>query len=149
MEFTGERYMPHVTNAQINYEHWHHYVFTKHYSGGKVVMDLACGEGYGSFYMDGYAARYVVKDIFPGAPMYFNAICPDAPLEEITASVLIDENATLHAELTNMIIASDHLVAALRSELYGLRQQLNGSKNEMDSRNAVAGTAPDNQMLQG
>jgi hypothetical protein len=81
--------------------------------------------------------------------MYFIALCSDAPLEKITASVLIDENATLHTELTNMIIARDHLVAALRSELHGLQQQLNGLKNEIASRNAVAGTAEDNQMVQG
>jgi SAM-dependent methyltransferase len=297
MEFTGERYMPSVINAQITYEHWHRYAFTKDYIGGKVVLDIACGEGYGSFYMAGFAARvigidvseeairhagdtyqkknlqflqsdaaaihigesgfadvavsfetiehlpeeqqqlflqeikrllkpdgvlimstpdkafysdvpgyqnpyhlkefynaeyeaflksafqhtvllqqklfpasfiwtdamevvrpcfinfienrYVMKDTFSSAPMYFIALCSDAPLEKITASVLIDENATLHTELTNMIIARDHLVAALRSELHGLQQQLNGLKNEIASRNAVAGTAEDNQMVQG
>jgi hypothetical protein len=69
--------------------------------------------------------RYVIKDTFSSAPMYFMALCSDAPLENITASVLIDENATLHTELTNMIIARDHLVAALRAELHALQQQQN------------------------
>jgi 2-polyprenyl-3-methyl-5-hydroxy-6-metoxy-1,4-benzoquinol methylase len=296
MEFTGERYMPSLTNAQITYEHWHRYVFTKDYIQSKVVLDIACGEGYGAYYMAGHAEkvigidvsqeaidhagatyqkenlqflqsnaaavaisesgfadvvvsfetiehipeeqqhlflqeikrllkpggvlimstpdkafysdvpgyqnqyhlkefygteydaflksafqhtmllqqnlfpvsfiwtdamevvrpcyinfvenRYVMKDIFSSAPMYFIALCSDAPLEKVTASVLVDENATLHAELTNMIIARDHLVAALRSELHVLQQQFNGLKNERASTDVAPGTTPNNQMLQ-
>jgi ubiquinone/menaquinone biosynthesis C-methylase UbiE len=70
MKFTGERYMPSVTNAQITYEHWHRYLFTRNYIHDKVVLDIACGEGYGAFYMAGYAKNVVGIDISDEAVAY-------------------------------------------------------------------------------
>jgi 2-polyprenyl-3-methyl-5-hydroxy-6-metoxy-1,4-benzoquinol methylase len=63
MEFTGERYMPHVRGSQISYEHWHRYHFTKKYIKNKIVADIACGEGYGSFYMAQFASKVIGIDI--------------------------------------------------------------------------------------
>jgi O-antigen biosynthesis protein len=274
MKFTGERYMPSVTNAQITYEHWHRYLFTRNYIHDKVVLDIACGEGYGAFYMAGYAKsvigidisdeavayatstykkenlrfiqcdaaainisdaafadvvvsfetiehlsedqqrafldeikrllkpdgvlimstpdkllytdtpdyhneyhlkefysaefvaflksrfqhtaifnqklfpvsliwaepleqlqahfinfienRYEIKDTFSSAPMYLIGICSDAPVPEKPASVLLDENATLLAELTDYIRSRDLAIAALRNELAELQSKLQG-----------------------
>lgn len=63
MDFTGERYMPHVRGSQISYEHWHRYHFTKNYIKDKVVADIACGEGYGAFYMSQFASKVIGIDI--------------------------------------------------------------------------------------
>ena len=48
MKFTGERYLPELDFPEISYEHWHRYLVAAELAGGKVVLDLACGEGYGS-----------------------------------------------------------------------------------------------------
>ena len=47
LEFTGERFVPGVI-GEIAHEHWHRYAFARRFVGGKRVLDVACGEGYGS-----------------------------------------------------------------------------------------------------
>jgi 2-polyprenyl-3-methyl-5-hydroxy-6-metoxy-1,4-benzoquinol methylase len=44
----GERFLPWMEDPIINYEHLHRYGFAKEFAKGKKVLDLACGEGYGS-----------------------------------------------------------------------------------------------------
>jgi len=47
MKFTGERFVPHL-GGKIRYEHLHRYLMCSEHAKGKLVLDLACGEGYGS-----------------------------------------------------------------------------------------------------
>ena len=47
MEFTGERFVP-ERHGQIELEHLHRYLQAKPYAQGKVVLDIASGEGYGT-----------------------------------------------------------------------------------------------------
>ena len=47
MKFTGERYVPDVSGA-IRHEHLHRYAWCVSLALGKDVLDIACGEGYGS-----------------------------------------------------------------------------------------------------
>jgi SAM-dependent methyltransferase len=47
LKFTGERFVPGV-GGEIVYEHVHRYAFACRYARGKRVLDVACGEGYGS-----------------------------------------------------------------------------------------------------
>ena len=48
MEWTGERFLPWMEGAQIHYEHLHRYAFATYFVKGKKLLDLACGEGYGT-----------------------------------------------------------------------------------------------------
>jgi len=48
LEFTGERFVPGKTDPQLALEHYHRYLFALPYVKGKRVLDIACGEGYGS-----------------------------------------------------------------------------------------------------
>jgi ubiquinone/menaquinone biosynthesis C-methylase UbiE len=64
MEFTGERYIPSV-NGAIRYEHLHRYAVAMQYVQGKSVLDIACGEGYGSYYLSQTATSVVGVDIDP------------------------------------------------------------------------------------
>lgn len=50
LEFTGERFTPECVR-EIWYEHWHRYAIAASLARGKAVLDLACGEGYGSALM--------------------------------------------------------------------------------------------------
>ena len=63
MEFTGERYLPWVDDSIINYEHLHRYRFATELTRGKKVLDLACGEGYGSFMLAEEANEVIGIDI--------------------------------------------------------------------------------------
>ena len=47
LEFTGERFVP-GTAGEIAHEHWHRYAFARRFVAGRRVLDVACGEGYGS-----------------------------------------------------------------------------------------------------
>lgn len=47
LEFTGERFLPEVA-GQIAFEHLHRYHVAAALCTGKRVLDVACGEGYGS-----------------------------------------------------------------------------------------------------
>ena len=48
LEWTGERYLPWLEDPCIGYEHLHRYAYATQFVTNKKVLDLACGEGYGS-----------------------------------------------------------------------------------------------------
>ena len=66
LEFTGERFVP-GTQGEIAHEHWHRYAFARGLVAGRRVVDVACGEGYGSALLTPDAAEVIGVDIDPGA----------------------------------------------------------------------------------
>jgi GT2 family glycosyltransferase/SAM-dependent methyltransferase/glycosyltransferase involved in cell wall biosynthesis len=63
MEFTGERYVPTLDAPEISYEHWHRYLYALTLVEGKTVLDIACGEGYGTALLAQKATRVVGIDV--------------------------------------------------------------------------------------
>ena len=66
LPFTGERFIP-GTRGEIWIEHWHRYHFASRFVAGKRVLDLACGEGYGSALLARRAATVVGVDVSQAA----------------------------------------------------------------------------------
>ena len=66
MEFTGERFIP-GTRGEIWVEHWHRYHFATRFASGQRVLDVACGEGYGTALLARHAARVTGADLAPAA----------------------------------------------------------------------------------
>ena len=62
LPFTGERFVP-GTPGEIWVEHWHRYHFAALWTAGKRVLDVACGEGYGSALLARGAARVTGIDV--------------------------------------------------------------------------------------
>lgn len=62
LEFTGERFVPGVA-GEIAHEHWHRYAFARRYAEGRRVLDVSCGEGYGSALLAGVAAHVTGVDV--------------------------------------------------------------------------------------
>ena len=62
LPFTGERFIP-GTHGEIWSEHWHRYHFASRWVKGKHVLDLACGEGYGSALLARHAAGVTGVDV--------------------------------------------------------------------------------------
>jgi len=60
--WTGERYVPEL-GGSIRLEHLHRYALACEYVKDKVVLDIACGEGYGSAMMSNFAKRVFGVDI--------------------------------------------------------------------------------------
>jgi 2-polyprenyl-3-methyl-5-hydroxy-6-metoxy-1,4-benzoquinol methylase/glycosyltransferase involved in cell wall biosynthesis len=63
LEWTGERYLPWLEEAAIGYEHLHRYAYATPFVQNKRVLDLACGEGYGSYLLAKTARSVVGIDI--------------------------------------------------------------------------------------
>jgi len=61
MDFTGERFTPDCVR-EIWYEHWHRYQWAASLVRDLDVLDLACGEGYGSALLHRRARRVVGVD---------------------------------------------------------------------------------------
>jgi SAM-dependent methyltransferase len=70
MEISCERYHPMIDNPvmgpyepYISYEHYHRYLYAIPFVIGKNVLDIACGEGYGSALLAPHAALVVGVDV--------------------------------------------------------------------------------------
>jgi SAM-dependent methyltransferase len=63
---TGERFLPEMS-GQMEMEHAHRYFLTKEWIKGKVVLDIASGEGYGSALLATAAKRVTGVDISDAA----------------------------------------------------------------------------------
>lgn len=62
MEFTGERFIP-TEQGKIRLEHYHRYATILEVVAGKTVLDVACGEGYGSAMLSQSAVSVTGVDI--------------------------------------------------------------------------------------
>lgn len=60
LEWTGERVVPTKTPYVTYQEHVNRYVFASKFIKDKIVLDVACGTGYGSKYLLRKGARKVV-----------------------------------------------------------------------------------------
>ncbi len=64
LPWTGERYVPEL-GGNIRLEHVHRYLLARELSAGKRVLDLACGEGYGTALLASSAGEVVGVDNVP------------------------------------------------------------------------------------
>jgi SAM-dependent methyltransferase len=63
LEQPGERFHPGEGTPENSYEHWHRYLWARELCRGKRVLDVACGEGYGSFLFAAVARSVVGVDL--------------------------------------------------------------------------------------
>ena len=66
LPFTGERFVPGAP-GEIWYEHWHRYHFAAPLVRDRDVLDVACGEGYGSALLARSARRVTGVDLAAAA----------------------------------------------------------------------------------
>lgn len=63
LNWTGERLVTSIGDEYFKYEHLHRYALAATLATGKVVLDIACGEGYGSAIIANAAAFVYGVDI--------------------------------------------------------------------------------------
>ena len=63
VEYSGERFLPEECNGEIAIEHFQRYQVAKSFAEGKVILDAACGEGYGSSILAEVAETVVGLDV--------------------------------------------------------------------------------------
>lgn len=72
LDFTGERFIP-SEGGVIRYEHMHRYGWSLQIVAGRDVLDIACGEGYGSALMASRARSILGVDISKDAVAHARA----------------------------------------------------------------------------
>lgn len=63
LEYTGERYVPNETSDEMTIEHMQRYLFAQEFVKQKIVLDAACGEGYGSSILNKQANKVYAIDL--------------------------------------------------------------------------------------
>ena len=117
LPFTGERYVP-GTRGEIWIEHWHRYHFARRWVAGRDVLDVACGEGYGSALLARDAARVVGVDVsveaiehartaYASVPnaSFECASCTKLPLADASVDVAVTFETIEHIEGQEVFIA--------------------------------------------
>lgn len=114
LNFTGERLIPELMNEDT-FLHLHRYAITLNYIKDKEVIDIACGEGYGSFLMSKYAKNVTGIDIDENTIInanskyknnnlsYLQGDVSKIPLQSSTIDVVVSfetiEHTTKHDEM--------------------------------------------------
>jgi lipopolysaccharide biosynthesis protein/ubiquinone/menaquinone biosynthesis C-methylase UbiE len=92
LKWTGERYLPFIdpsiSGAIIHYEHLHRYAFASQFVKGKKVLDLASGEGYGTFLLSKNAASVVGIDMDHDAVLHASNTYKKENITFIEGSIL-------------------------------------------------------------
>ena len=101
LTFTGERFVP-GAKGEIWVEHWHRYHFARRWVEGRRVLDVACGEGYGSALLARSAAHVTGVDVSEqaiaharaeyatlGNVRFERASCTQVPLPDASVDVAV------------------------------------------------------------
>lgn len=111
MDFTGERFVPEV-EGDIKLEHVHRYLAVREMARGKRVLDIACGEGYGSKILSAEAISVVGVDVDDSAVRHAAATYTDAKIRflrgDIVAIPLDDASVDLVVSFETLEHLTDH-----------------------------------------
>jgi len=88
LEFTGERMVPGKTDSALLMEHLARYRFALDYASGKIVLDAACGSGYGTYMLSTKAESVTGIDISIKAIEYCKSNYPQGNAEFKVADIL-------------------------------------------------------------
>jgi SAM-dependent methyltransferase len=107
LEFTGECFVPGV-HGNIELEHLHRYLQACEIAEDKIVLDIASGEGYGSFMLSDKAAMVTGVDISDEAVnharskyrrsnlRYLVGTCADIPLPDCSVDLVVSFETIEH-----------------------------------------------------
>lgn len=117
LAFTGERFLP-ERGGEIWYEHWHRYALARQLGRNCAVLDVACGEGYGSAMLSEVADKVVGVDISPDAIRhamsrygqhanleFVEASCDKLPFPDASFDVAVSFETIEHIETQKEFIA--------------------------------------------
>lgn len=111
LAWTGERYMPEIA-GKIFYEHMHRYALCAEFAAGRDVLDIACGEGYGSNILAKTAKSVIGVDISLDAVKHANATYAKnvANLQYLQGSAAQLPFASAHFDLVVSFETIEHLM---------------------------------------
>jgi ubiquinone/menaquinone biosynthesis C-methylase UbiE len=107
LSFTGERYTPEI-EGNIYLEHMHRYLMVRDLVTGKDVLDIASGEGFGSYTLSRFARSVVGVDIDKSSVEHAlsrykepkldfrSGSCSQIPLEDRSVDVVVSFETIEH-----------------------------------------------------
>ncbi len=117
LPFTGERFVP-GTQGEIWIEHWHRYHFAARWAAGLQVLDVACGEGYGTALLASVAAQATGVDLSNqaiahaarqyaglGNARFLCASCTTIPLPDAGIDLAVSFETVEHIEAQAQFLA--------------------------------------------
>lgn len=108
MKFSGERFVPQETDNELAIEHMQRYHSIIELVKGKVILDAASGEGYGSFLLSQHAKKVIGMDISSEAVThskitykkdnlsYIQGSVEDLPFEDHSIDVVVSFETIEH-----------------------------------------------------
>ncbi len=87
LDFTGERFIPEKVSGEITAEHLHRYSAILKLVKDKVVVDAACGEGYGSYILAETAKQVFGVDIDQAAILFAQGKYLSNNIEYLNSSI--------------------------------------------------------------
>jgi SAM-dependent methyltransferase len=116
LPFTGERFVP-SERGRIAYEHYHRYATCLDAAKGKVVLDVASGEGYGAALLAGSAKKVIGVEIDPACVRHARKAygdlanlsfvvgdCRSIPLKDKTVDLITSFETIEHVERQDEMI---------------------------------------------
>lgn len=94
MQFTGENFIPEISKKRLVDEHVYRYDFAKNYVKDSIVLDIACGSGYGAYRLSKNSKKVIGVDISEEIINYAKKNFKNNNLEFIRASA-VDEKLFL------------------------------------------------------
>ena len=112
MKFTGERFIP-TEQGRIRLEHYHRYAVVLDVVKGKTVLDVACGEGYGSLLMADIAHAVVGVDISDEAVRHATSLYEKQNLKFVQGSAT---NLTFPDDSFDVVVSFETIEHLARQE---------------------------------
>ena len=123
LPFTGERFVP-SERGRIAYEHFHRYATCFDAAQQKVVLDIACGEGFGTALLARSAAKVIGIDIDPNVVSHaaekYQAVtnasfvigdCRAIPLDDRSVDLIVSFETIEHiVEHTKLVSEFDRVL---------------------------------------
>jgi ubiquinone/menaquinone biosynthesis C-methylase UbiE len=115
LPWTGERFVPEVS-GQVAMEHLHRYLIAAELVAGKQVLDIACGEGYGSAALARTATSVVGVDIAEEAVKhaaaryrdsrlrFLHGTCLDIPIPSQSVDVVVSFETIEHVSEHDQVL---------------------------------------------
>ena len=128
LTFTGERFLP-SARGELWSEHWHRYHYVLPFVAGKVVLDCASGEGYGTALMASQAAQITGVDVSHDAVKHARAtyatvrnctyVCASAtalPMADHSVDVVVSFETIEHVDAAAQLQFMAEIARVLRPD---------------------------------